>query len=45
MKFGNGWQLSVQESVFYRDSGSDLVYRDSDGTLHYFKWDPSTNAT
>ena len=38
MKFGNGWQLSVQESVFYRDSGSDLVYRDSDGTLHYFQW-------
>ena len=45
MKFGNGWQLSVQESVFYRDSGRDLVYRDSDGTLHYFEWDPNTSAT
>ena len=40
MKFGNGWQLSIQESVFYRDYGSDadLVYRDSDGTLHHFNW-------
>ena len=47
MKFGNGWQLSVQESVFFRNYGDDgdLVYRDSDGTLHYFKWDPNTNAT
>lgn len=40
MKFGNGWQLSVQESVFYRDyeTDADLVYCDSDGTLHHFKW-------
>ena len=47
MKFGNGWQISVQESVFFRDYGDDgdLVYRDSDGTLHYFKWDPNTSAT
>ena len=47
MKFGNGWQLSVQESVFYRayETDGDLVYRDSDGTLHHFKWDPNTSAT
>ncbi|MBQ8354945.1 MAG: RHS repeat protein, partial [Oscillospiraceae bacterium] len=38
MKFGKGWQLSVQESVIYRSSGSNLVYRDSDGTLHYFSY-------
>ncbi len=39
MKTGNGWQLSVQESVKQTTINTIryLVYRDGDGTLHYFK--------
>ena len=39
MKTGNGWQLSVQESVRQTTINTIryLVYRDGDGTLHYFK--------
>ena len=40
MKTGNGWQLSVQESVVqkYINGDNRQVYRDGDGTLHYFNW-------
>ena len=40
METGNGWQLSVQESVVqkYINGENRQVYRDSDGTLHYFNW-------
>ena len=39
MKMGFGWQLSVQESVRQTTINTIryLVYRDGDGTLHYFK--------
>ena len=38
MKMGHGWQISVQESVKYTTIGDTkyLVYRDGDGTQHYF---------
>lgn len=40
METGNGWQLSVQESVVQKTINNikRQVYRDSDGTLHYFNW-------
>ena len=40
MKTGNGWQMSVQESVVqkYINGDNRQVYRDGDGTLHYFNW-------
>lgn len=39
MQTGYGWQLSVQESVRQTTINDTryLVYRDGDGTLHYFK--------
>ncbi|MBE6638904.1 MAG: RHS repeat-associated core domain-containing protein [Ruminococcaceae bacterium] len=33
---GTGFQLSIQESMEYRDHMDDFIYYDSDGTMHFF---------
>ncbi len=47
MNMGWGWQLSVQESVGETEINEDsyLVYRDGDGTTHYFKETSSGSKT
>ena len=44
MLTGYGWQLSVQESIRETkiNNKTYLVYRDGDGTLHYFHWSSGT---
>ena len=44
MRTGFGWQLSAQESVGKTTIGDTtyLVYRDGDGTMHFFTYDSSS---
>ena len=44
MRTGFGWQLSAQESVGKTTIGGTtyLVYRDGDGTMHFFTYDSSS---
>ena len=44
MRTGFGWQLSAQESVGKTTVGGTayLVYRDGDGTMHFFTYDSSS---
>ncbi|MER2008554.1 MAG: DNRLRE domain-containing protein, partial [Psychrobacillus sp.] len=37
--FGYGWSFTGSQKLYLGTNGSDIDYKDADGTVHVFKWD------